>query len=114
MRVQSFAAVLAAMCLLPTSAHANEGQGFGVCKSGFSDSTRVKTESRGEVTIAQVQVDDRVWSFNEFVGKPGWSKVLKRVDGGQSYKILADFTEPGSTVVTKACWLIKRTSSTKA
>lgn len=108
MRTQSFAVVMAVLCLLATSAHANEGQGFGNCKTGFADNTQVKTESRGDVTIAQVQVNDRVWSFNEFIGKPGWSKVLKRVDGGQSYKILVDFTEPGSTVVTKACWLIKR------
>lgn len=113
MRIQSFAAVLAALCLLPASAHANEGLGFGVCKLGFFDSTRVKTESRGEVTIAEVQVDDRVWSFNELIGKPGWSKVLKRVEGGKTYKILADFTEPGSSEVTKACWLIKRSSSAK-
>ncbi len=110
MRIQAFAAVLATLCLLATSAQANEGQGFGVCKIGFADSTRVNTESRGEVTIAQVQVNDRVWSFNEFIGKPGWSKVLKRVDGGKTYKILADFTEPGSSKVTKACWLIRRSS----
>lgn len=108
MRNQFNVATLAVLCLLATSAQANEGQGFGTCKTGFADSTSVKTESRGEVTIAQVQVNDRVWSFNEFIGKPGWSKVLKRVDGGKSYKILVDFTLPDSTKVTKACWLIQR------
>jgi hypothetical protein len=111
MRIQPLAATaLAALCLLATSAQANEGQGFGACKAGFADSTVVKTETRGELTIAQVQVNDRVWSYNQFIGKPGWSKVLKMVDGGQNYKILADFTEPGSVEVTKACWLIKRSS----
>jgi hypothetical protein len=108
MRIQPLAAALAALCLLSLSAQGNEGQGFGACKEGFADTTLVKTESRGEMTIAQVQVDDRVWSFNPSIRKPGWSKVLKVVDGGQSYRILADFTEPGSSEVTKACWLIKR------
>ncbi len=107
MRIPSFAALLALFLLAP-SAHANEGQGFGECHTGYVDGTRVTTESRGEISIADVRVNDKVWSFNGFRDKQGWSKVLKRVDGGQSYKLLVDFTEQGTTVVTKGCFLIKR------
>ena len=109
MRIQSLAAVVALFLLAP-SADANEGNGFGVCHTGYVDGTHVTTESRGEITIAQVQVNDRIWSFNGFVDKQGWSKVLKRVDGGQSYKLLVDFTEQGTNLVTKGCFLIKRAS----
>lgn len=109
MRSQFRLALVAAVYLAASSANANSGQGFGPCKSGFADDTRVNTESRGEMTIGEVQVNDRVWSFNELVGKPGWSKVLRRVEAGPRYKLLADFTEPGSNAVTKACWLIDRT-----
>lgn len=109
MRIRSALAVLAVSCLsMAPTAQANNGQGFGPCKTGFSDSTLVRTELRGDLTIGQVQVNDRVWSFNESVGRPGWSKVLRRVDAGPSYKLLSDFTEPGSSVVTKACWIIRR------
>ena len=107
MRIPARMAATAALCLMTANAQA-DGQGFGRCKSGFADDTVVRTEARGDLTIAEVRVDDRVWSFNEAVGKPGWSKVLRRVDGGRHYKILADFTEPGSTAVTKACWFIER------
>lgn len=109
MRFQFHLALVAAVLLVASTAHANSGQGFGPCKSGFADNTRVNTESRGEMTIGEVQVNDRVWSFNEFVGKPGWSRVLRRIEAGPRYKLLADFTEPGSSAVTKACWLIDRT-----
>lgn len=85
----------------------NNGQGFGVCKTGFASNTVVSTQSRGNVTVSELQVGDRVWSFNEIIGKNGWSKVLRRVEAGPSFRILADFTEPGSTAVTKACWNIR-------
>lgn len=109
MRFHLRLALVAVLLLTASSAYANNGQGFGSCKSGFSDNTRVNTESRGEMTIGEVQVNDRVWSFNQFVGKPGWSRVLRRIEAGPRYKLLADFTEPGSNVVTRACWLIDRT-----
>lgn len=89
----------------------DNGNGFGVCKSGFADDTVVSTEARGNVTVGQLQIGDRVWSYNEFIGKNGWSKVLRRIDAGPAYKILADFTQPGSTEVTKACWIIKAAST---
>lgn len=110
MRLQYRVAVLAALCLIASAAQTNNGQrqGFGRCKDGFADGTRVRTESRGDITIGEIRVNDRVWSFNELVGKPGWSKVLQRVDGAQHYQLLSDFTEPGSATVTKACWRIKR------
>jgi hypothetical protein len=101
-------AIVAAACFLTSNAYAGNDQGFGRCKDGFADNTMVRTESRGDLTIGQVQVSDRVWSFNEIVGKPGWSRVLQRVDGGQHYKLLSEFSEPGSAQVTKACWRIKR------
>lgn len=101
---------MTALYLLASAAQANNGQGFGRCKQGFADGTVVRTESRGNLTIGEVRVSDRVWSFNEMVGKPGWSKVLQRVDGKQHYKLLSDFSEPGSAAVTKACWNIKRAS----
>ena len=107
MRMEKLAAVLAALSVMATSARANNGEGFGVCKTGFADNTVVSTESRGNVTIGELKVDDRVWSFNEVVHKKGWSRVLSRVGGGPSYRIMADFTEPGSSEVTKACWIIK-------
>jgi len=107
MRTEKLAAVLAAFSVAAASAHANNGEGYGVCMSGFADNTVVSTESRGKVTIGQLQVDDRVWSYNEVVGKKGWSRVLSRVGGGASYRIMADFSEPGSSDVTKACWIIK-------
>jgi hypothetical protein len=113
MGIEKLAAALAALGMVVTSAHANNGQGFGVCKTGFADDTVVSTESRGDVTIGQLQVDDRVWSYNEVVGKKGWSKVLSRVGGGPSYRIMADFTEPGSTEVTQACWIIKAADEKK-
>ena len=112
MRIQFRMAVMAAICVLASSAHANgddQSQGVGRCKEGFADGTRVNTEYRGEMPIGQVLVGDRVWSFNQIVGKPGWSKVLQRIDRGQHYVLLSDFTEPGSSVVTKACWRIART-----
>lgn len=107
MRIHLPVAVMAALCLVASSAQAS-GQGFGRCKDGFADGTRVRTESRGEMTIGEVLVSDRVWSYNELLGKPGWSKVLQRVDGGQHYQLLLDFSEPGSAVVTKVCWRIQR------
>ncbi|TLY46722.1 MAG: hypothetical protein E6K53_17290 [Gammaproteobacteria bacterium] len=110
MGIEKLAAAVVALGVVAASAHANNGEGFGVCKSGFADDTVVSTESRGNVTIGELRVDDRVWSYNEVVGKKGWSKVLNRVGGGPSYRILADFTEPGSPEVTKACWIIKPAS----
>jgi hypothetical protein len=84
------------------------GQGFGNCKSGFADHTRVTTEARGEQSIRDVQVNDRVWSMNQDLGRPGWSKVLRRVDGGRHYMLLVDFSDPESNAVTKGCWRITR------
>lgn len=113
MRIQRRAAVLAALCLLATTVQANGNdnrQGFGPCREGFADGTEVTTESRGVMTIGQVQVDDRVWSFNQGAKQAGWSKVLRRVDEAKHYRLLVDFTAPGSDVVTKACWLIERGS----
>ena len=110
MGIEKLAAAVVALGVVAASAHANNGEGFGVCKSGFADDTVVSTESRGNVTIGELRVDDRVWSYNEVVGKKGWSKVLNRVSGGPSYRILADFNEPGSSEVTKACWIIKPAS----
>ena len=110
MRFHHLAVVAAALIFFAIGTAQANGQGLGVCKTGFQDDTVVSTESRGDVTISQVHVNDRVWSFNEAIGKPGWSKVLRRVEAGPSYKILADFTEPGSSTVTKACWIIKRAS----
>lgn len=109
MHCQRMATVMVVLGFLAVgSATAGSGQGLGVCKSGFSDDTVVSTESRGEVTISQVRINDRVWSYNQALGKKGWSKVLRRVDAGPHYKILADFTEPGSSAVTRACWIIAR------
>ena len=107
MRIYQLAAALVALGLVSAPAQANNGLGFGVCKNGFADDTVVSTESRGNVTVGQLQVGDRVWSYNEIIGRNGWSKVLRRVDAGPAYRILADFTEPGSAAVTKACWNIK-------
>ena len=108
MHIYKLSALVVAVALMPAAVRADSnGVGMGVCRSGFADNTLVSTESRGNVTIGQLRVDDRVWSFNEGVGKQGWSKVLRRIDGGPNYRILADFTEPGSTKITKACWLIK-------
>lgn len=109
MRIQLQLGVMTALFLVAASAHAN-GEGFGRCKEGFSEDTRVETEFRGDLTIGEVLVNDRVWSFNEIVGKPGWSRVLRRSEGARHYRLFVDFTEPESTQVTKACWLIKRMS----
>lgn len=100
-------AAMAALCLAAAGAQASE-VGFGACSRGFNPDTRVQTEARGVVTIDEVQVDDRVWSMNEIIGKPGWSRILRRVDAGNHYKLLADFTEPGDSKITKACWHIRR------
>jgi hypothetical protein len=109
MRIYQFAAAMVVLGLVPTSARANNDNdnGIGVCRSGFADDTMVSTELRGNVTIGDLQIGDRVWSNNEGDGKQGWSRVLRRVDAGPHYKILSDFTEPGSSAVTKACWIIK-------
>lgn len=108
MRIPFPAAVLAALCLAATSAQA-EGLGQGRCEEGFSDVTQVQTEARGEQMISQVQINDRVWSLNKAVGRPGWSRVLQRIDDGRQFRMHVDFSEPGSGAITKACWLIKRT-----
>ena len=100
---------MVALGLIAFPALANEGQGFGPCRSGFADQTRVRTETRGEMTIGEVRVSDRVWSFNEIIGKPGWSRVLRRIDGPNQYKLLSEFSEPGSPEITKTCWRIDRT-----
>ena len=110
MHIRYRLAALAALCLIATPGLAGEGQGFGRCKTGFADDTQVRTETRGDITIGEVRVSDRVWSFNEIVGKPGWSRVLQRVDGGKHYQLLSEFSEPGSSVITKACWRIERAS----
>lgn len=107
MRIYQLAAAMVALGLVPAPVQANNGLGFGACKYGFADDTLVSTESRGNVTVGALKVGDRVWSYNEIVGKNGWSKVLRRVEAGPSYRILADFTQPGSTEVTRACWIIK-------
>lgn len=107
MRFQLRLAAMAASFILASTAQA-AAEPIGKCKDGFADGTRVRTEARGDMTIGSVQVGDRVWSFNEMVGKPGWSRILQRTDRGQHYLLLSDFTEPGSSAVTKACWRIRR------
>lgn len=109
MRIRYRLTAMAALCLLASAAPASD-HGFGPCRSGFADGTRVRTEARGDMTIGEVRVSDRVWSFNEIIGKPGWSRVLQRVDGGKHYKLLSEFSEPGSSVITRTCWHIERAS----
>lgn len=107
MRIRLQLAAVAAFGLMASLAQA-EGQGFGRCKTGFEDGTKVNTASRGELSIGQVRANDRVWSFNEVIGKAGWSKVLRRVDAGPHYTLFVDFTEPDTGAVTKACWHIRK------
>ena len=85
MRFYQFAAAMVVLGLVPTLARANNDNGIGVCRSGFADDTMVSTELRGNVTIGELQIGDRVWSNNEGVGKQGWSRVLRRVDAGPLY-----------------------------
>lgn len=80
---------------------------MGKCKDGFAADTLVRTEMRGNRSIGEIMIGDRVWSYNEAVGREGWSKILQRVDRGPHYMLLSDFSEPGSAAVTKACWRIK-------
>ena len=69
MRISLLATATVALGLVCAPVRAdNNGQGFGVCKSGFADDTVVSTEGRGDVTIGQLKVGDRVWSFDEAVG----------------------------------------------
>ena len=103
-------AAAAAFGLLAASAQANNGNGFGRCEEGFTDGTVVRTESRGNLPIGQVRVSDRVWSLDEASGKQGWSRILRRVEAGQHYKLLSEFSAPGSNAVTQACWRIPRRS----
>lgn len=110
MHIRYRLAALTVACLISTPTLAGAGQGFGRCKTGFADHTQVRTEGRGDITIGEVRVSDRVWSFNEIVGKPGWSRVLQRIEGGKHYRLLSEFSEPGSSEITKACWRIERAS----
>ena len=110
MRICLFAAAMAALGLLSLPAGASNGVGLGVCKTGFADDTVVATQARGHVRIGELRAGDRVWSFNQGVGKKGWSTVVRRVDAGPLYRILADFSEPGSSEVTQACWIIRPAS----
>ena len=105
MRNRTWLAVAGTLTLLAGNATAAP---VGKCKDGFADGTRVRTQQRGEMTIGEVAVGDAVWSFNEAVGKPGWSTIQRREDRGQHYVLLSDFSEPGSAEVTKACWRIRR------
>jgi len=107
MRTTSCLASLILFGLLAANAQAN-GAGHGQCKTGFSDETMVDTQPRGQITIGEVQVSDRVWSFSEADGKPGWSEVLRRVDTGPHYTLFVDFIEPDTGSITKGCWRIKR------
>ena len=110
MHIRFRLAVVTALCLIAGPAFARQDTGFGRCKTGFADDTRVRTEARGDITIGEVRVSDRVWSYNEMIGRPGWSRVLQRVDRGSQYKLLSEFNEPGSSVTTRACWRIERTN----
>ncbi len=101
--------VLAVAALLAFPAAQANGIGHGRCKAGFNLDTRVSTESRGELRIVQVQVNDRVWSFNQDVGKTGWSRVSQRIEQGPHLTLLADFVDPDTQAVTPACWRIKQT-----
>jgi hypothetical protein len=99
---------MVALYLVVGSVHA-ESPGYGRCIEGFSDDTRIRTDARGEMTIGEVRLQDRVWSFNQIIGKPGWSTVRRRTEGQQHYRLFVDFVEPDSEWTTKACWLIRRT-----
>lgn len=107
MRYHQCLAVVAALCLIAPLAQAKAGQGHGRCKDGFEHDTLVRTESRGNITMDEVQAHDRVWSFNEIVGKPGWSTVQRREDGPVFYRLISDFSDPDSGAVTRACWRIR-------
>jgi hypothetical protein len=106
MRIYRRAAALAALSLIATTAHA----GAAHCKSGFADDTRVRTEWRGDMAIAELRIGDRVWSFSEVVGRPGWSRITHRDDaGGAHYTLLSEFSEPDAPdVVDQVCWRIRR------
>ncbi|HRQ64946.1 MAG TPA: hypothetical protein PKZ76_08790 [Xanthomonadaceae bacterium] len=99
--------VAVALSLAAVSAHAG-GQGYGRCIEGFSDDTRVQTETSGEKTIGEVRLNDRVWSFNQIIGKPGWSRVERRTEGPRHYRLFVDFVDPDTDLTSKACWLIQR------
>jgi hypothetical protein len=109
MHMPSQLGLVAALLLAAAPTQAEVGQGFSPCKSGFRDDTRVKTEPRGEMTIAEVRVNDRVWSMNLDIGQPGWSKVLRKVENAGQFRLFVDFVEPESSLTRKACWIIERT-----
>lgn len=98
--------MLALLWLLSAPAWA-DSRPPGKCKDGFAADTLVRTETRGNRRIGEVVIGDRVWSFNEMVGRAGWSQILQRVDRGAHYLLLSDFREPGSAVATPACWRIR-------
>lgn len=109
MRTQACLLTLAVAALFAAPAAQADGVGHGRCKAGFNLDTRVSTENRGELRIDQVQVNDRVWSFNQDVGKTGWSRVSQRIQQGPHLTLLADFVDPDTRAVTPACWRIKQT-----
>jgi hypothetical protein len=101
--------MIAALMLVAGTAWADE-QGYGTCKTGFRDDTRVRTEPRGELTIAELRIDDRVWSMNLDIGLPGWSRIQRRVENPGQFRLFVDFVEPESGLRRKACWVIERST----
>jgi hypothetical protein len=53
---------------------------------------------RGLITIAEVQIGDQVWSFNEDTGESQWNEVTHLIQGDQEYNLVVLTLENGETI----------------
>jgi RHS repeat-associated protein len=69
-----------------------------VCsRNSFTADTLVHTQ-QGLITIAEVQIGDFVWSFNEETDKSQWNEVTHLIQGDQEYNLVVLTLENGETI----------------
>jgi len=66
-------------------------------KNSFIAETLVHTQ-RGLIAIADVQIGDQVWSYNEETGEQEWNEVTHLIQGKQEYNLVFLTLENGETI----------------
>ncbi|MEK8019041.1 MAG: Hint domain-containing protein, partial [Candidatus Parabeggiatoa sp.] len=65
----------------------NKDEDCPVTGNSFTAETLVHTQ-RGLITIAEVQIGDQVWSYNEETGEQQWNEVVHLIQGEQEYDLV--------------------------
>ncbi|HEW98754.1 MAG TPA: hypothetical protein ENF37_08990 [Beggiatoa sp.] len=68
-----------------------------VAGNSFTAETLVHTQ-RGLITIAEVQIGDQVWSYNEETGEQQWNEVVHLIQGEQEYDLVLLTLENGEII----------------